>query len=231
MSEHFLSTEAIILKAIPFRDYDQILTLMTLEAGLIKVLYKGCSSQRKGGLGISLPLTKVELVYKEKRGELFHCHEIKLIDSFPMLRKEFIFLEVACDLVQVILETQLPCKTSPLLYRLLSHFLNKIPLTHNPWLLSMSFRLKILQHEGIVVFPFSCNQCGKTLEEEAYFNEFEWWCGEHRQHVNSVWRKEELELVYQLALSQSYREICSETLNSGSQKKIVNFFEMCLKQT
>ena len=107
MSQVFQCTEGVILRVIPFRDYDQILSLFTSDAGLIKVIYKGSRSKRRRGQGLYMPLTQVEVIYCEKQGEIFSCHEMVCIESFTFLRKELVFLEVACDLLQVILTSQL----------------------------------------------------------------------------------------------------------------------------
>lgn len=222
------STEGIILRVIPFRDYDQIISIFTLEAGLVKVLYKGSSTKSKKGKGLCMPLTKVEVSYREKRGEVFGCHELNCREIFLSLRKNLCFLEVACDLLQVILDSQLIGKSSPQLYHLLCYYLHKIPQTVNPCLLGASFRLKLLKHDGLVGFPFSCSECGEFLHHEAFIYGSESWCRKHHLDRSQSWNLNELQTVYCLANSQSFKEICLLDVQPRLQNKIAAFFKACL---
>lgn len=225
MSKTFLSTQGIILKAIPFRDSDQILSLFTLDAGLIKVLCKGSRSKRQVKRGFYNPLTGVEIVYCEKRGEIFSCHEMNCVESFSYLRKELLFLEVACDLLKVILASQYVGKAAPQLYALLCFYLKKIPQAVNPWILATSFRLKLLNHDGLIAFPWICSECQTVLDCEAFTRNGESWCANHKPLRSQSWDTQELQALYQLATSQSYREISSYEISHSLQNKVINFFD------
>lgn len=229
MSQNFQHTEGIILRTIPFRDYDQIITLFTPHVGILKVLYKGGRSQRRGAQGSCLPLTQVEVVYREKKGEIFACQEITLMNSFAFLRKELPHLQAACELLQVVLASQLTGKAAPALYALLCFYLEKIPCTLNPWTLTTSFRLKLLRYEGLIAFPFVCSECQQLLHTVAYTCESEAWCMDHRPRESQIWEPRELEQIYRLTICQSYREISKENISLELQKKAVNFFDACLR--
>jgi DNA repair protein RecO (recombination protein O) len=224
MNQDFQRTEGIILRVIPFRDYDQILTLFTPEAGIIKVIYKGSRSRRRGVQGLCLPLVKVEMVYRENRGEIFNCQEIGLLDSFSFLRKDLLYIEVACDLLHVIQSSQLAGKAAPQLYALLDFYLKKLPQTVDPWTIAVSFRLKLLRHEGLVAFPFICGECSQLLETAAFICESEGWCFDHQPSGSQFWGENELEQFYRLAISQSYREICAEKVSMDFKAKVERFF-------
>lgn len=230
MSQAFQHTEGIILRAIPFRDHDQILSLFTPDAGMIKVLCKGSRNKRRGIQGLCIPLTKVEVVYREKRGEIFSCQELTPVDSLSFLRKELIYLEVACDLLQVIIASQLMGKAAPQLYVLLSIYLKKIPQTFNPWILAASFRLKLLKHDGLAVFPFICSDCQQFLQTAAYTQESEGWCVNHQPVGSQAWEQNELQQLYRLACCQNYREICADEISFSLQNKVAHFFDECVKR-
>lgn len=230
MSQTFQSTEGIVLRVIPFRDYDQILFLFTLDAGFIKVLYKGGRGKRKGKQGFCMPLTKVEVIYREKRGEIFSCHELTCIESFSFLRQELIFLEVGCDLLQIILDSQFVGKAAPHLYALLCFYLKKIPQTANPWILASSFRLKLLMHDGLIVCPFICCECQQSLQSEAFTWDAEGWCAAHQPGRSQPWNLTELQMLYRLAICQSYQEVCSQDVLPSLQNKIIDFFNACIRR-
>lgn len=228
MSHSFQQTEGIILRVIPFRDYDQIITLFTQDVGVLKVLYKGSRSKRRGVQGICLPLTRVEVIYREKNSEIFSCQEMALLESYSHLRKELKFLNVACDLLQVVATSQLVGKAAPLLYALLCFYLAKVPVIQDPEVLAMSFRLKLLKHEGLATYPFCCSMCQCDLHSEGYSYDAEWWCKEHQLKGSAYWHADELQLLYQLALCQHYQEISSCQLPPILQDRIKGFFESCL---
>lgn len=91
MPQIIQTTEGVILRSIQYRDYDQILSLLTPDVGLIKILLKGGYRKQQRGRGLCMPLSRVEVAYREKRSEIFECHEITPLDSFPLLRKELLF--------------------------------------------------------------------------------------------------------------------------------------------
>jgi DNA repair protein RecO (recombination protein O) len=224
VSEGFHHAEGIILKVVPFRDYDQILTLFTPYEGVIKLFYHGSRSKRRGGQGACIPLTKVEIVYQESRGEMFTCRELRLVESYPFLRDEWLHLETGCDLIHTISVSQLAGKGAPLLYLLLCLYLQKIPHLDDPWVLPISFRLKLLKHDGLVAFPFICTECGELLLTGAYTLESECWCALHQEKGARFWEQCDLELLYRLTNCQSYREICSDQISKAFQSKVIDFF-------
>lgn len=137
-------TEGITLHMIPFKNSDQIITLFSPEGVLKLFCHRGKSKQR------FTPLMKVEAVYKDSGNELFPCQEISLLNSYQALRNNLTHLQVACDLLKTINASQFLGKPAPLLYQLLTFYLDKIPLIENPFVLSASFKLKVLKHEGLL---------------------------------------------------------------------------------
>lgn len=140
--------EAIVLHVLKFGDYDQIATLFTADIGLIKLIYKGGQSHRKGPL---TPLTRVELTWRPGKGELGLCEEQRLLEGYRALRSSFNHLQAACHLADAVRRTQLPGKPAPALYALFQVYLNQLTLLQEPTVGVVSFYLKLLKHEGL--FP------------------------------------------------------------------------------
>ncbi len=227
MTQAFQQTEGIILKAIPFREEDAILSLFTQEAGVIKLFCRGARSPRKGS-ALSVPLTQVEVIYKERASDLFSCQEMRMIHSFFELRGHLLHLEVASDFLRVILSSQLIGKPAPQLYALLCYYLRKIPQIADPWVLATSFRLKLIKHEGLAPFPLGCGECLALLEEGGVQYGENWRCQKHPLPggiLGIFWTKEELDQVYRWANCQHYREICSDGISLELRQKLVLFFE------
>lgn len=198
MVKEVQTTEGVILRTFPFRDHHQILTLFTPDQGLIKLIYKG-SGKKKGLQTRPIALSRVEVCYKENRNsELLSCEDIHLLESFQSLRTELARLEAACDLLHVLYTSQLVGRPSSLLYQLLIFYLTKLPQASDPWVISSSFRLKILHYEGYLSFE----------ESELMFFD-----------------KKEQPLVEALALCQHFTQISPLILPIGFHNKIKNFFD------
>lgn len=170
--------EGIILQALPFKDYDSILTLFTPEEGLLKVVLKGAFRQKNGKGNRTIPLTRVEAAFKRGRGELATCHEIDALDYHLELRHNLDALNAGCAMLKAVLDTQQPGKAAPDLYKLLLIYLKNLPTAQTPAILSASFFLKVLRHEGVYAFDEHCAACQAPILEHHLFGG-ETYCSRH----------------------------------------------------
>lgn len=189
-------TEGVILHAVSYQNYDQILTLFTPEKGILKIFCKKGKKQWQR----HTPLTKVEVTYREKKTEICACEEIRSVDSYLSLRKQFEHLEAACELLQTIYHSQWVGKAAPLIYHLMIYYLDKTPQVVDPKLLVASFKLKVLKHEGVLNFNLDSWQFGQ-------FSEFE------------------RDLIRVLAYSQSFVQLTQLVLPADFKEKINTFFK------
>lgn len=218
MSHELHTTEGVILRSIPFRDSSKIITLFTEDVGIIKVFYN--TRTRDGGA----PLTKVELIYRERSGDIFSAYEMTPIDYFPHLRKELHTLQAAAELLEIIQTSQWLGKSAPRLYSLLCFYLNKISFITDPNTLTSSFKLKLLVHDGLLHLPFLCSLCGEPLHNEAYGIDSDMRCTSHHLAHQSVWSKDELALLAQLTFSESYKAMAQIHVPDSLKKKIDTLF-------
>lgn len=169
-------TEGIILQATKFQDFDQIVTLFTPEEGILRFMVKGALNPKLGKAALTAPLSRAEFIYSQGKSELYPCREISMLNSHLNLRENVLIMEAAFDFLQAIRATQLPHKAAPDLYKLLLIYLEKLPLIPDPKVLSTSFRLKTLRHEGLLnlsTTPFSEEERSflDTLANSRSFNQ------------------------------------------------------------
>lgn len=145
-----LRLEGIIVKAVPFQEYDRIITLFTPNEGLIKLFVKAAFASKHGKGHSTTPLGHVEVICSLSKSELYHCHDISVLNHHLLLRKDLSVLNAACDILQTINETQQPGKAAPELYRLSLIFLKRLPEAVFPLAISTSFKLKTLHYEGLL---------------------------------------------------------------------------------
>ncbi|MCP5505616.1 MAG: DNA repair protein RecO [Chlamydiales bacterium] len=142
--------EGIVLRAVPFKDQDRILTLYTPEQGVMSLYVRGLSKKKPTLTNLATPLCRGEYLFRKGRADLHKFLDGSIVDLHLALRKSYRHLEVAGKILTTIYETQLPGKSSPALYALLASFLKKLGSATYPETLSASFHLKFLKHEGLL---------------------------------------------------------------------------------
>lgn len=217
-------TEGIILQAINFQDYDQILTVFSREEGMLKFIFKGANSPKRTKGAVTSPLTRAEFVYTKGKGDLYNCREVSIINQYLSLRQNLTYLEAACDLVLTLQKTQLTHKPAPDLYALLVSYLEKIPVTKDPRVLSASFRLKLLRHEGLYGFEEGCTACQTPLST-FYIARGETFCKMHAPPKAIVFDKEEAAIITHLAFSRSLSQLVGMEMTPLLNDKIKQFFD------
>lgn len=158
------TTSAIILRSIPFKDHQKIVTAFSKELGLISIIVKGLSSKKFFKLAFCESFCEAELVISKNRGDLFTLNDGSILDLHLPLRQELRYLYTASSMTKAILDSQLPEKPSSLLYTLLSMCLHQIPTFPCLNTLLACFYLKTLKNEGVFPF-FSEETLLKTLSD------------------------------------------------------------------
>lgn len=214
--------EGTILRSLLFRDYDRILTVFSLEAGLIKFVIKGINKKFLA----ATPFTVAEFIYLPGKNDLHKCQEMTPFHSHLPLRNSLACLEVACEMSKTILQTQ-PAETpTPLLYSLFQWTLHKIPLVKDPYVLLLSFYLKLLKHEGLLHLITSenqcCSQCNTPLQE-SHLMGGEFFCSSHAPATAIAFAEEEMKWLSILASLSSFQEIKEMVIAKESREKIHMF--------
>ncbi len=223
------TTTGIILNLFPLRNAHQIITLFTLDFGLIKVVCYGSQSLKSKWHSLCKALSEVEIVFVDKGTELFDCSDLSLVNAYENLRGDFNFLNIACDMLYCLNLSQLLEKPAPKLYALLVYYLRKIDQIKDPWRLSLSFRLKLLYHDGLLCVPFICQQCSQLIYTEAYFFDGVANCQHHHLFPDAIFfDAEELLAIYSLATVKSYVDLEKIYLPAQIKNKIFALFKDCL---
>lgn len=221
-------TEGFILDSRVFQDYDAIMTVFSAELGIIKFIVKSAFRPQRRNSLVTTPLTRAEFVYTLGRGDLHKCSEISVQRHSTYLRQSLAALEASCDIAQAIYASQWPDIPAPDLYALCNSYLEKIPSMQDPFVLSSSFRLKILRHDGILQLGSVCKVCSVTLNQ-FYMSAGECACVTHASDRNLVFSLDEIALVQFLANCRSFSDLESMTLSKPFREKVTNMFQDCLK--
>ena len=220
-------TEGIILQAIKFQDYDQIITVFTPADGVVKFFVKGALRPKYNQGALTAPLSRAEFVYKRGKSELLVCQEISMLNQHLSLRQDIDQLEAAFDLLLALISSQLGDTPAPDLYNLLVSYLEKLAIHSDPWALAASFRLKILRHEGRLGLSQNCAHCNTALQT-LYFSEGECYCRSHAPPGSQEFDPEEIELLLALAYCRTHGQLAALTISSALRHKIKLLFQSCL---
>jgi DNA repair protein RecO (recombination protein O) len=220
----FQKNEGVILHAIKYGEYDQILTVFTREEGLIKMIFKGAYAKKRALGASTAPFTQAEFVYDKRQSSLFVCQESALLHAHLNLRKSLACLDAAYLLAKILLASQAEQKASPLLYDLFVCYLARIPLSLSPAALVASFQLKFLRHEGLFGLTPHCSLCKADLRDH-FIARGESYCEGDRPEEAVKLTPFEAETVFILAFSKSYDLIEQSALGSDLKAKIEWLFQ------
>lgn len=164
-------TEAVVLRSIRFGEADRVLHLYSADRGRLGAVAKGVRRVRSRMGGRVEPLTRVNLVLHQGRGELCTVTSADTVHAHPALREHREALDRgvhACDAVLRLFDAAEP---NPAGYNLLCNqlaFLNGDPAAATR-AQSLAFRMKLLLAAGFAPELAVCASCGEA-EELAGFS-------------------------------------------------------------
>ena len=209
-------SQGILLQAIPYLGKGRIFKIFTEDAGLITLIAK------KPSLALLSPFCIAEWLYQKKQSEIFTLTECSLTDSLDGLRQSYAAITAAGSMAQDLLRTQLPGKTSPALYKLLSCYLKKILIFDHPTILAASFRLKLLLHEGLLALQSSCSHCN---EEACYLIQGESVCSSHASSQAIGFTVPEWEILHCLTFAKQFSQLQQIDYPLSLQQPLTALFE------
>jgi len=217
-------TEGIILQALKFQDYDQILTIFTPGDGILKLMMKGAFSHKNGKGTLTAPLSRAEFIYTRGKGELYACREISMLNQHLNLRQTLALLEAALDLLQTVYRSQVAHKAAPDLYKLLVAYLEKMMLVPDPQVLASSYRLKVLRHDGFLHLGEKCSSCQAPLPVR-FCSQGESFCRQHAPPGSLEFSAAEATTLELLAYAPTLSHLTAGQVSPELARKIRQLFE------
>ena len=160
-------TDAVVLKAMKYRDTSKIVTFYTRRFGKLKGIAKG-ARQRRNKFGSSLdPLSQVSLViYKKEQRELHLISQCDLRNSPKNTRSDLEKMAVGLAVLELVDQVAHQEEGHEALYTLLSDTLDRIEnAEQNVLNLFFAFALRSSALLGFLPDLDSCSRCGRNLDE------------------------------------------------------------------
>jgi DNA repair protein RecO (recombination protein O) len=160
------TTEAVVLRSLRLGEADRVLHLYTLHNGRVGAVAKGIRKTRSRFGARLEPLSHVQILLHEGRGELHTVTGVDLIHSHQSARDEPYRLGVALAGAEAMLKLFTEQEANERAFRALTRFLDLAddvtPHATEPRLdpLALSFQLKLLWLAGYLPHLETCAECG-----------------------------------------------------------------------
>jgi DNA repair protein RecO (recombination protein O) len=169
VSARTLKTEAVVLRSIRFAEADSVLHLYTLAKGRVGAIAKGVRKTRSRFGARLEPLSHVELLLHEGRGELHTVRGAELLRSHDRSRSDSYRLAVGHIGLEAVLRLFPEQEAQPSAFHALTRFLDlldrvEVELPAEPRLdpLGLAFQLKLLWLAGYLPHLAGCAACGES---------------------------------------------------------------------
>ncbi len=178
----YARTRGLVLREVPYKESDKILTLLTEEQGKITVKARGARRRRSSLTAATQQLTYSEFTLFESRGR-WTVDEAEPEALFPELREDLDKLALGCYFAQVLEQTGDEDQPTPGLLRLGLNALYALCRLSRPTrLIKAAFELKALALSGYQPDLTACRTCGGTPEEPWFsLSQGVLCCAAHRQ--------------------------------------------------
>jgi DNA repair protein RecO (recombination protein O) len=166
MAGRSYKTEAIVLRSMRFGEADRVLHLYTLERGRVGAVAKGIRRTKSRFGGRLEPMSHVELVLHEGRGELQTITGVQLVRPHSTARDGHYRLSVGFVGLEAVLKLFPEQEGNDRAFAALARFLDLLDEVEardgRPALdpLVLAFQLKLLWLAGYLPHLTSCAECG-----------------------------------------------------------------------
>ena len=162
-----ITTNAIVLRAADYKEYDRMVTLFSPERGRIEALCRGCRKQKSPLLAASEPFASGEYVLWQG-GERAVVSSCQVSDAFFPLREDFERLSHGMYLLELCLAAVQPEQENARLFMLLLRCLAYLAYGDTaPRRVTAVFLMGILSLMGFRPTVGRCARCGRTLSAET----------------------------------------------------------------
>ncbi len=217
----FEKTQGITLQAIPFQERQRIITVFTEDKGLISLIIKGLSQKKTSLLSLSTPFCLADFIYLKGRSDIYFLKDAAVLNEHLFLRKNLEFITSAYSMAKAILSSQLPHKPAPELFALFLKYLEKVATFPSGEILTCSFLLKVLLHEGLIHLKKTCNMCPK---QSTLIYKGESLCSSHQIEHGHYFSESEFDTMLELAFSKNFSELEQIKPILGLKEKILLVF-------
>jgi len=154
---HYLNDKFIVIKAVPIREMDLLIKLVSAELGFVMALARGAlKSKKRFGGGLLEPFHYIEgSLYKSNstgqlQGSYFELKEGQLLEDFKLIRQDYNRVSLGFQILSYYDKLDVDHVAAKSLFFLLGHTLRALAKTSNLLLLEVQFMAKFLFDQGVL---------------------------------------------------------------------------------
>lgn len=160
-------SEGVVLRHVDYGEADRIITLLTVDNGLMKAFARSArKSVKRFGASIE-PYTKATIHWTPGRGDLLSLQSAELLTARLGLRQDFKSLALsgyAVELVEMLVDEGEPC---PRVYELINGFLDFLDNGGDQDTGRVLFELRLVSTLGYVPHFLHCSECFHVFDNES----------------------------------------------------------------
>ncbi len=157
--------EGIVLSYYSYKENDKIVNVFTKNNGRMSLLARGAMKPSSNFGGKIEPITRIEFLYSVGRGFPF-MSEVKELSPYLKIKSSIKILKQSLVLIEILKKMYPEEKKDVLLYKMSKRYIDILNMDGVTKLLAefliLSFKLNVLNHEGLNFSIDICNECGNT---------------------------------------------------------------------
>lgn len=217
-------TLAFVIRSVNFREADRMLTLFSVDHGIINAMAKGCRTQ-KSPLRQSTELFVCSEFTLFKRGEKYYIKSAVPREHFYHLRNDISALSAAAVMIDACSKVVQPEQPEKAIFNLLAHCLNALNKKDDIKSVFCFFVMKLQIAMGTYPVFSECVRCGSTAGSRFSFDDNGLLCencggGEELEENAVDFCKE----VPKMLLKDCGKADASEALYDFCKKLLINSF-------
>lgn len=161
--------EAVVFRSIDYGETSKILTMFSLEEGIISVMAKGVKRPKSKKQNLVSPFT---IAYFElnKSHDFYYLKDGEIITNNSELKKDISKIYITQLFFDIIENTSIKNEKNEIVYQLLKKTLKYLEVSEKNILILNMFLLKYISMIGYKPRLFNCVKCGKNKFSEIYFS-------------------------------------------------------------
>lgn len=161
--------EALILKSIPYKEQDRLLTLLSPEHGVEKAIARGAAKANSSLRPVAQPYCQVSLLLSPAKGGISFLREGLPLRRFLPLNASFEALAYGAYFSELSLSVAQQEQPAPELYGLLMAAWTLLQLGRDWERTARFFELRLLASQGLLPELGACQLCGGSPENKRGF--------------------------------------------------------------
>jgi DNA repair protein RecO (recombination protein O) len=168
-----VTTDALLLRAVDYRDADRVLTLFTQELGIVSAIARGAKSSKRRFAGVLEPYLLLRVELEPSRGELMTLKRADLSRSFPGIVSDLGRMDAAGAALSLVRDAHAARVPDAPLFLNVLQYLTVVDAEGDPTRGTLlAFAMRVLSLSGLSPRLDACGRSGEPVPDgkPAFFD-------------------------------------------------------------